>query len=222
MSKRHHVTDNKHTALASHKQSKSLADQSENLLIDQVINSSNHIITAISDNAELRSSNSREVDEFISGTSTVNQKEQLTHILSNRDSNPKNMIHDFNSCTRRQLTEKYSHKQIVQFYLEEEKDLDQKDEDGFALLHILAAAGEYKLIRHVSCKVPNINIQNNEGYTPLHLAIANKHYNTVDTLISMGVDCNCKNCYNQTPLHIAVITGDITMALLYHNMYYQI
>lgn len=74
----------------------------------------------------------------------------------------------FDNRTLRQLTTKYGPEAIIHFYADNKIDLEHKDNDGDALLHILAEEGKDQLIRELIPTL-NITIPNQSHYTLLYI-----------------------------------------------------
>ena len=81
-------------------------------------------------------------------------------------------------------------------------DLDEVNDDGVTLLHILSELNETKNIKCLLGKMQNIDPYDSYGQTPLHRACANSSFKAAKTLIEHGADVNALTDNNDSPLTI--------------------
>lgn len=62
--------------------------------------------------------------------------------------------------------------------------------------------GHINVVRYLTNKGVNINMQNEEGYTSLMKALYNKHVNVVKYLVGKGADLNLQNKVMVIKYHI--------------------
>ena len=81
-------------------------------------------------------------------------------------------------------------------------DLDEVNDDGVTLLHILSELNETKNIKCLLGKMQNIDPYDSYGQTPLHRACANSSFKAAKILIEHGADVNALTDNNDSPLTI--------------------
>ena len=92
-------------------------------------------------------------------------------------------------------------KQIPLQYLNSmDVDLEESDETGSTLLHILSGMNECKLIKCFLDKIENIDPRDSTGQTPLHKACALAKFKTAKLLIKHGADVNAITEDGESPL----------------------
>ena len=92
-------------------------------------------------------------------------------------------------------------KQIPLQYLNSmDVDLEESDETGSTLLHILSGMNESKLIKCFLDKIENIDPRDSTGQTPLHKACALAKFKTAKLLIKHGADVNAITEDGESPL----------------------
>ena len=79
-------------------------------------------------------------------------------------------------------------------------DLEESDETGSTLLHILSRMNECKLIKCFLDKIENIDPRDSTGQTPLHKACALAKFKTAKLLIKHGADVNAITDDGESPL----------------------
>lgn len=81
-------------------------------------------------------------------------------------------------------------------------DLDEVNDDGVTLLHILSELNETKNMKCLLGKMQNIDPYDSYGQTPLHRACANSSFKAAKILIEHGADVNALTDNNDSPLTI--------------------
>ena len=81
-------------------------------------------------------------------------------------------------------------------------DLDEVNDDGVTLLHILSELNETKNMKCLLDKMQNIDPYDSYGQTPLHRACANSSFKAAQILIEHGADVNALTDNNDSPLTI--------------------
>jgi ankyrin repeat protein len=76
-------------------------------------------------------------------------------------------------------------------------DVNSKDDDGFAALHL---ATTKEVVELLIAKGANVNAKADDGFAALHLATTKE---VVELLITKGANVNAKAVNGQTPLHVA-------------------
>ena len=109
-------------------------------------------------------------------------------------------------------------KYICELFYENVVDVNEQDNEGNSIAHLIAALGDVKWLKYMIKKF-NVNcyLKNNLGNTPFMQAILNENVECVDFFIEMfknsqqliSTNINWRNKYGQTPLHAAVFTGNI-------------
>ncbi|MDF2964870.1 MAG: ankyrin-2-like [Rickettsiaceae bacterium] len=84
-------------------------------------------------------------------------------------------------------------------------DINQKDDQGWTLLHHAAHQGNTEAIEYLVSQGAAIDASDLNGYTPLHIATEDNCYEAVKTLIDNDADLYCINIHDKyTPLEIAL------------------
>jgi len=91
-------------------------------------------------------------------------------------------------------------------------DINQKDEDGYTVLHDAAMNGNVEGIKQIM-RAPNadVNVLSNDGLTPLHIAVIFNRGAAIKELASIpGVSLNAQSPHTGfTPLHEAVMNNHV-------------
>ncbi|MDP6084252.1 MAG: ankyrin repeat domain-containing protein [Verrucomicrobiota bacterium] len=85
--------------------------------------------------------------------------------------------------------------------LDADTDVNEKNEKGWAPVHLMAVAGNKEIAELLIAKGANLNAITDFGWTPLHLADTKE---IAELLISKGVNVNTKNDAGETPLDWAI------------------
>ena len=93
-------------------------------------------------------------------------------------------------------------------------DLEESDENGTTLLHILSGMNEYKLIKYLLDKIENIDPCDSNGETPLHKACVLAKFKTAKLLIRNGADVNAITNDGESPLTLLSSHGKHDLGLL--------
>ena len=93
-------------------------------------------------------------------------------------------------------------------------DLEESDENGTTLLHILSGMNEYKLIKYLLDKIENIDPCDSNGETPLHKACVLANFKTAKLLIRNGADVNAITNDGESPLTLLSSHGKHDLGLL--------
>ena len=133
----------------------------------------------------------------------------------------KAMIHHSNLCdnnhwwkdelgmTPFHLAAQEGHFEICQFFLQNVKDKNPKDNAQDTPLHIAALRGDHRLFKLISKEVVDINPPNNNLTTPLHLAAQHGHLKICKRILKKISDKEPKDNFGQTPLHFAAEHGHL-------------
>ena len=81
-------------------------------------------------------------------------------------------------------------------------DLDNVNEDGISILHLLAEIKGSKFLRCIMKKIRNIDPIDSSGQTPLHRACVFSRYKSAKVLLEHGADVNIRTKTGDTPLMI--------------------
>ena len=92
--------------------------------------------------------------------------------------------------------------------------LEDKNEDGISLLHILTEMNNRKALKCIIGKLKDIDVANQFGETPLHVACAKGFYRIAKMLIQNGADVNAVTKDGNTPLILAIGKGSQILKLL--------
>ena len=108
-------------------------------------------------------------------------------------------------------------KYICELFYDNVVDVNEQDNEGNSIAHLIAALGDVKWLKYMIKKF-NVNcyLKNNQGNTPFIQAILNENVECVEFFIELfqnsqhlvSTNINWKNKYGQTPLHAAVFTGN--------------
>jgi len=82
-------------------------------------------------------------------------------------------------------------------------DINQKDNDGCAPLHLAARIGREAIVEFLLNNGANANLQDKDGWTPLYSAACHGREAIVKLLLANGADVNLKDNSGKTPLQIA-------------------
>lgn len=106
---------------------------------------------------------------------------------------------------------------ICQLFYENGVDVNEQDNEGNSIVHLIASLGDVKWLKYMIKKF-NVNcyLKNNKGDTPFILTILNENTACVEFFIELfknskqlvSTNINWRNKYGQTPLHAAVFTGN--------------
>ncbi|MCD4782298.1 MAG: ankyrin repeat domain-containing protein [Candidatus Eremiobacteraeota bacterium] len=99
------------------------------------------------------------------------------------------------------------HIDLAKFLLDNDAEIDARDEDGETPLSVAADDGDYEISKLLISRGANINTKNSCGDTPLTEAAEEGHLNVVKLLISSGADINSIDKNGYTPLHRAAEKG---------------
>ena len=106
-------------------------------------------------------------------------------------------------------------KQIPLQYLNSmDVDLEEPDETGTTLLHILSGMNEYKLVKCLLDKIEYIDPRDDNGQTPLHKACALAKFKTAKLLLRNGADVNAITNDGESPLTLLSSHGKHDLGLL--------
>ena len=92
--------------------------------------------------------------------------------------------------------------------------LEDKNEDGISLLHILTEMNNRKALKCIIGKIKDIDVANQFGETPLHIACAKGFYRIAKMMLEKGADVNAVTKDGNTPLTLAVGKGFQILKLL--------
>jgi ankyrin repeat protein len=106
-------------------------------------------------------------------------------------------------------------KDICRLLYENGADVNEIDNEGNSIVHMLAALGDLKWLKHI-VKHFNANCyqKNSKGDIPLITAIINGKNDIVEYFVSRIPNLNWKNKMGQTPLHAAVYSNDVKIVEL--------
>ena len=99
-------------------------------------------------------------------------------------------------------TYKWIKKVPVQYLTSMDIDLDEKNQEGITLLHILSELNESKLMQYLVDKIENIDPCDSMGQTPLHKACATSSFKTAKLLVRNGANVNAITKSGDSPLTI--------------------
>jgi len=106
-------------------------------------------------------------------------------------------------------------KDVCRLLYENGADVNEIDNDGNSIVHMLAALGDLKWLKHI-VKHFNANCyqKNSKGDIPLITAIINGKYDIVEYFVTRIPNLNWKNKMGQTPLHAAIYSNDVKIVEL--------
>jgi serine/threonine-protein phosphatase 6 regulatory ankyrin repeat subunit A len=109
------------------------------------------------------------------------------------------------------------YKEIAQFLLENDADVNLQDEDGCTALHYASLVGHINIVELLLKYGANVNHQDNDGCTALICASKMNLSNIIELLIYNGADINIKDCKNRTAVQWSLIfrnNSDTTIILI--------
>lgn len=107
-------------------------------------------------------------------------------------------------------------KNLVQLIFEQGGDINEVDQEGNSIIHMLAAIGDIKWLKYIIKNFDAHSFQkNNLGNTPLINAILNGRYEVVEYFLEfLKPNLNWKNKFGQTPLHAAIFSNQLKIVEL--------
>jgi ankyrin repeat protein len=107
-------------------------------------------------------------------------------------------------------------KNLVQLIFEQGGDINEVDQEGNSIIHMLAAIGDLKWLKYI---IKNFDAhcfqKNNLGNTPLISAILNGRNEVVEYFLEfLKPNLNWKNKFGQTPLHAAIFSNQVKIVEL--------
>ncbi|XP_052091203.1 uncharacterized protein LOC127728056 isoform X2 [Mytilus californianus] len=99
--------------------------------------------------------------------------------------------------------------------LEEEVDLNCKDEAGWNAIHYAAAGGYTDLVKTLVKKGVRVNKKDRNGETPLHKCSRRGHILCAVSLVTLGANISKYDKHGQTPLEVAVKSRNVEMVKLF-------
>ena len=111
-------------------------------------------------------------------------------------------------------------KYICELLFENGADVNEQDNEGNSIVHLISALGDVKWLKYMIKKF-NVNcyLKNEKGDTPFIQAILSENYKCVEFFIELfksskgtnNMNLNWRNKFGQTPLHAAVFTNNISI-----------
>jgi hypothetical protein len=99
-------------------------------------------------------------------------------------------------------TYKWIKKIPLQYLNSMDINLEEKNDDGISLIHILSELDETKGLKCVLGQIKNIDLVDSFGQTPLHSAWAKSKFKAAKLLIEYGADVNAVTDIGDSPLTI--------------------
>ena len=96
--------------------------------------------------------------------------------------------------------------------IERGADLNVKNRQGYAPIHVYAEFGQDELIKLAVENAAYVNRRDSKGQTPLYFACKNDHESASDVLISLGGEVNALTDERDSPMHWAARNGNVTLA----------
>ncbi|MFP3033743.1 MAG: ankyrin repeat domain-containing protein [Wolbachia sp.] len=118
---------------------------------------------------------------------------------------------------------------IVEYLIEKGADVNVKERNGFAPLHLAVQGGNnilftlsapnkhLKIVEYLIGKDADLEAIDNDERTPLHLAVEGSNFNTTRLLIEKGANVNAKEKNHWVPLYLAVKDGNLNIVELLVN-----
>ncbi|AAW70876.1 ankyrin repeat domain-containing protein [Wolbachia endosymbiont of Brugia malayi] len=72
------------------------------------------------------------------------------------------------------------HKNVVEFFLNQELNISDPDKDGWTSLHYAVQRGCLEVVKFLARKGKSINVENAYGSKPVHRAASGGHKNVVE------------------------------------------
>ena len=79
-------------------------------------------------------------------------------------------------------------------------DLEEPNDEGITLLHVLSELNESKLMKYLLDKIQGIDPRDSLGQTPLHRACARSSFKTAKLLVKYGANVNAITENGDSPL----------------------
>ena len=120
------------------------------------------------------------------------------------------------SPTRLILVSRYGHNDIVEYLLNNNVDVNVRDNNGYTALIGAAEGGHLKTVEMLIAAKADINASKPNGETALMGAASNNHTDVMRALLEKGAEVDAKNSLGETALFNAVKYGqyDATFLLL--------
>jgi hypothetical protein len=110
---------------------------------------------------------------------------------------------------------KNDHKEVVEFLLAHNAEVNARAEDLRTPLHLAAISDRRDIAEALLAHGADANAKDYEGDTPLHLAAFNGFADVAELLLAHGADVNAVDSGGMTPLHWA--RGDVATLLRQHG-----
>ena len=111
-------------------------------------------------------------------------------------------------------TYKWIEKVPTQYLNSMDIGLDDRNEDGIGLLHILTQMNDRKALKCILGKIKDIDIVNRRGESALHIACSKGFYKIAKSLIEMGSNVNSVTKSGDTPLTLLVANNNVEIEML--------
>ena len=111
-------------------------------------------------------------------------------------------------------TYKWIEKVPTQYLNSMDIGLDDRNEDGIGLLHILTQMNDRKALKCILGKIKDIDIVNRRGESALHIACSKGFYKIAKSLIEMELNVNSVTKYGDTPLSFLDANNNVEIEML--------
>jgi len=102
---------------------------------------------------------------------------------------------------------RYGHLNVVEYLVNQNADIDSKNDGLCAPLHFAAGGGCLSVVEYLVNQKADINAKDKNDSTPLHYAAFNGHLSVVEYLVNHKAEMNPKAGKIGTPLHVAAEKG---------------
>jgi TonB family protein len=99
------------------------------------------------------------------------------------------------------------HKDVVEFLLANDAEVNVRDNHGSTPLHIAAQLGLTSMMEFLLANKAEINARDNINWMPLHIAVVGAKKEVAQLLLADKAEANAKDNNGYTPLHMAALAG---------------
>lgn len=102
---------------------------------------------------------------------------------------------------------------VIDYLLNQEIDLNQKDHLGETALFDCARKAKVNIAKRLLSKYARVDIKNNHGETPLHLAAEKGNLDMIKLLVEYKADLNVLTNDDKLPVHYAILAGHLDVVI---------
>lgn len=137
---------------------------------------------------------------------------EMVKVLSNGSSNIIALSKNNNGLTLLHYAAVIGRKDMVEWLLDHNADVNARDNNGLTPLHYAAAIGLKEIPELLLAHKADVNAKDNNGLTPLHYAANFGRQEVPELLLASKADANAKDHNGLTPLDYAEATHHKSLA----------